>query len=83
MNVNVYYTKNGKRHNVMKFFGCRPHFGDLIDVKHGEEHLTLRVAMYWHRRGDEFDAVLCSVADEETTEELCKALQVETDGQQN
>ena len=83
MNINVYYAKNGKRYGVVKPCVARPHFGDMIDVEHAGEPLTLRVAMYWHRKGDELDAVLCSVADEETTEELCEALRVESDGQQN
>lgn len=77
MNINVYYTKNGKRYTVTKPVVTRPHCGDMIDVEHAGERLTLRVAMYWHRQSDELDAVLCSMADQETSEELVKALKVE------
>jgi hypothetical protein len=75
MMIQVIYTKNGKRYSQNRTFVSRPHFGDMVDVEHDGQELTLRATQFRNRLGDHYDAIYCSVADDNSVEVFNQALQ--------
>ena len=75
MNIQVIYTKNGKRYSQYKAFVSRPHFGDMVDIEHEGQELTLRATQFRNRLGECHDVLYCSVADENSVGVFNLALQ--------